>query len=64
MNEVKNLIGAVLRTMDKITITGTENMNKFLGCYQYLEKCVQKLEYLENEAALQDSVATAEAGEE
>lgn len=51
MEEVRNVIYNVLRTMDKISVEGHENMDKFLGCYQYLQKCAQMLEQLEQEAA-------------
>lgn len=52
MEEVKNMIYSVLHTMDRISVVGHENMDKLLGCYQYLEKSVQMLEDLEREAEM------------
>lgn len=46
MEEVRNVICSVLHTMDQISVIGTENMDKFLGCYQYLQKTVQQLDEL------------------
>lgn len=51
MEEVRNVIYNVLHTMDKISVEGHENMDKLLGCYQYLQKCAAMLEQLEQEAA-------------
>lgn len=60
MEEIKNTIIAVLHTMDQIPITGHENHDRFLGCYQHLERCVHMLEEQERSAAVEQP----EAGEE
>lgn len=60
MEEVKNIIYSVLHTMEKISVVGHENMDKFLGCYQYLEKSVQMMEDLERDSAAQPTDESAE----
>lgn len=52
MIEVANMIRMVLSTMDKISVAGHEDMDRFLGCYQYLEKSVRMLEELAEQSSV------------
>lgn len=40
----KSLLRAVLRTLEGLTVTGTENMSKVLGCVNALEELIEGAE--------------------
>lgn len=45
-----NLLGAVLATMDQISVVGVENQSKFVGCAEAVENVSQTLTNFLNEA--------------
>lgn len=43
IHDAINLLGAVIATMDRITVVGIENQNKFVGCAEAVQNASNHL---------------------